>query len=445
VIGDHGCGSDAGASAAVASVDGRQVLDSRGAPTLQVEVRLESGARGSAIVPSGVSTGAHESLEWRDHDGRFRGRGVRSAVRHTREDVAAALLGRDATDQEAIDRVLVELDGTPDRRRLGANTLLAASLACAHAAAAHEGVSLWRRLAPERAHVLPVPMLTVLGGGAHAPNSIDIQEVMVVPWAAESVAAALQVAVQVHWSLRDLLAERGHVTAVGDVGGFAVTLRSAEAALELVEAAIERARYEVGDDVVLAIDAAASQWRHGPLYLLTREGVTLSSEELVDRWVELVARHPIVSLEDPLAEDDRDGWLKLQSRLRGRVQLVGDDLFATDAALVRSGIASGLANAVLIKPNQVGTLTETLETIAVARDAGWGIVVAHRSGDTDDTTIADLAVGVQAGQIKAGGPCRGERVAKYNRLLRIEEEIGDEALYAGRAPFERRASAAARR
>ncbi len=424
----------------IADVHGRQVLDSRGAPTLEVEVRLESGACGHAMVPAGASTGTREPKECRDGDRRYRGLGTRTAVRHVREEIGEALRGRDAADQAAIDEILVRIDGTPDRSRLGANALLGASLACAHAAAAHEGLALWRRLATDGTHELPVPMLNVLNGGAHADNALDVQEVMLVPWEAESFADALHVAVQVTWSLRDLLSERGQATAVGDEGGFAPELSGTDAALDLLEAAIERAGYHPGEQVVLAVDAAASQWRTGGRYHLAGEGVDLTSDELVDRWATLLDRHPVIALEDPLAEDDVQAWAALHARVGDRVQLIGDDVFVTNAALVRQGAERGLANALLVKPNQAGTLTETLQAIAAARTAGWGIVVSHRSGETEDTTIADLAVGVGAGQIKAGAPCRGERIAKYNRLLRIEEELGDDALYAGRAPFERQRS-----
>jgi enolase len=431
-------------SAAIVAVHGRQVLDSRGAPTLEVEVRLESGACGRAIVPAGASVGPHEAVEWRDHTRSFRGRAVRTAVRHVGEQVSGALAGRDAMQQRAIDRVLIELDGTIDKHRLGANTLLGASLACVRAAAAHEDLPLWRFLGGQRAHVLPVPMLTVLSGGAHARNAFDLQEVMVVPWAAESFADALHVAVQVYWSLGDLLAERGHVTAIGDTGGFAPNVPSIEAALELVETAIERVGHHAGDDVAVAVDAAAGQWRADGGYRLVAEQLTLSRERLVDRWVELASRYPIAALEDPIGPEDPAGWSELRGRLGDRVQIVGDDLFATNPDLVRQGVDAGLATAVLIKPNQVGTLTEALDAIAIARDAGWGVIVSHRSGETEDTTIADLAVAIGAGQIKAGGPCRGERVAKYNRLLRIEERIGDDALFAGRQPFAHTRSAARR-
>jgi enolase len=432
-------------SAAIVNIRARQVLDSRGRPTLEVDVRLASGERGSAIAPAGASTGASESRERRDNDRRFRGLGVRSAVRDVHGEVADALRGHDATDQRAIDRMLVDLDATPDRHRLGANTLLAVSLACAHAAAAHEHTSLWRRLAPERAHLLPVPMLTVFDGGAHARNSADPQEVMVVPWAAESFADALHVGVQVFWSLGDVLTEQGLATTVGHTGGFAPGLRSIEAALALAEAAIERAGHRPGHDVALAIDAAASQWRSKDGdYRLAEEGVTVSSAELVDYWAELVSRHPVVSLEDPLGEDDPDGWAELTRRCGDRVQVVGDDLLVTDAERVRDAAAHRLANAAVIKPNQIGTLSEALDAVGAAREVGWGVIVSSRTGDSEDTTIADLAVGVQAGQIKAGGPSRGERVAKFNRLIRIEEEIGDDALFVGREPFRWRTGAGSR-
>lgn len=433
------------APGAIADVHARQLLDSRGAPTLEAEIRLVSGARGRAMLPSGASTGPYESRESRDRDRRFRGHGVRAAVARVRGEIADALRGRDATDQAAIDRVLVELDGTPDRRRLGANALLATSLACAHAAAAHERVSLWRYLAPGRAHMLPVPMVCALDGGAHARNAFDVQEAMIVPWQAESYADALDVAVRVHWALGDLLAERGQPTAVGDTGGFAPDFPHIEEALELLERAVERAGFHAGEQVVFALDAAAGQWRSEGSYRLAAEGSELSANELVERWLSLVRRFPIVSLEDPIAEDDHDGWRDLRRGLGDRrVQLLGDDLFATNADRIRGGVRDGLATGALIKPNQVGTLSETLAAARVAQEAGWAVVVSHRSGDTEDPTIADLAVGLQAGQIKAGGPCRGERVAKHNRLMRIEEEIGDEALYAGRAPFDRRPAGAGR-
>jgi enolase len=431
-------------SAAITEVLARQVLDSRGSPTLEVEIHLQSGARGRASVPAGGSRGSWEPLESRDHDRRFGGQGVRHAVRVVREEVADAIRGHDAGQQEAIDGLLIGLDGTLDKRQLGANTLLGVSLACAHAAAAHEGVELWRYLAPDRAHVLPVPMLTMLEGGAHARNALDIQELMVVPWRAETVAAALDVAVRVFWSLGDLLASRGETTAVGDTGGFAAHLSSLDTALELVEAAIERAGCHPAQDVVLAIDAAATQWLRDGSYVLDHEGVRLTRAELVERWAALLERHPIVALEDPFADDDHEAWAELHARVGDRVQLVGDDLFVTNPALVRNGIDNQLANAVLIKPNQVGTLTETLRAITIARDAGWAVIVAHRSGDTEDTTIADLAVAAHAGQLKAGAPCRGERTAKYNRLLRIEEDLGDEALYAGRGPFTKQSSISVR-
>ena len=424
-----------GTGSAIADVLARQVLDSRGSPTLEVEIRLRSGARGHAAVPAGGSIGSWEPLESRDHDRRYRGRGVRHAVHVVRDEVADAMRGSDAIDQQAIDSLLIGLDGTLDRHRLGGNTLLGVSLACARAAAAHTGVELWRYLARDRAHVLPVPMVTLLEGGAHTRSGLDIQELMIIPWKAETVAAALDIAVRVYWSLGDLLDSKGETTAVGDTGGLAPQLTSLDLALELTEAAIEAAGYHPGDHVVLAIDAAATQWRADGGYALNRDGVRFSREELVERWVALLRRHPIVALEDPFAEDDHEGWSLLHASLGDRVQLIGDDLFVTNPALVRRGIEQQVANAVLIKPNQVGTLSETLRAITIAQEAGWGAIISHRSGETEDTTIADLAVAAHVGQMKAGGPCRGERIAKYNRLLRIEEELGDEALYAGREPF----------
>lgn len=425
--------------ARIAAIRAREVLDSRGAPTLEVEVRLRSGARGCVGVPAGRSTGAREAVEARDPDRRFHGLGVRSVAHRIREEIGAALHDVDAGDQLRVDLRLIELDGTFDKGRLGANALIGVSLACTHAAAADAGLPLWRYLGGDRAHVLPVPMLNLINGGAHARSSLDIQELMIVPWAAESFADAMHVAVDVQWALRDLLVEQGASTSVGDEGGFAPDLPSTEAALRLLEAAIERAGHHPGHDVMLAIDAAASQWHGSDGYELPREGVTLRSGELVDRWVDLVGRHPIIALEDPLGEDDVEGWMALHARLEERVQLIGDDLFVSDPTRVNEGIDRRLANAVLVKPNQVGTLTETLETMRLARQAGWGVIVSHRSGETLDTTIADLAVGTSAGQIKAGAPCRGERIAKYNRLMHIEEELGGDALYAGHAPFARQA------
>ncbi|HET6506951.1 MAG TPA: phosphopyruvate hydratase [Baekduia sp.] len=414
-----------------------EVLDSRGAPTLEVEVRLASGARGAVAVPAGLSTGSKERKESRDGERRYRGRGVRHAARVVRTEVADALHGMDALHQAAVDARLRDLDGTPDKSRLGANAILGASLATAHAAAAHCGVPLWRHLTPDPGHVLPVPMLNVLNGGAHARGGMDVQELMLVPWGAESFADALRIAVQIYWTLGDLLAEAGIPTSVGDEGGYAPRVGSTEDALDMLMSAVERAGLEPGVDVALALDAAASGWRHDAGYRLRRAGRTLSRDGLIDFWEQLVEGYPIVALEDPMAEDDREGWSLLHERLGDRVQLIGDDVFVTDPELVSEGIAADMANAVLVKPNQIGTLSETLATIEIAHAAGWATVVSHRSGETTDTTIADLAVGAQVGQIKAGAPCRGERVAKYNRLMRIEEELGDGALFAGRAPFGR--------
>ncbi|MBI2155662.1 MAG: phosphopyruvate hydratase [Candidatus Rokubacteria bacterium] len=424
---------------AITGVYAREILDSRGHPTIEVEVQLESGSWGRAAVPSGASTGKREAVELRDGDAqRYRGKGVRQAVRNVEETIAPELEGQEAAEQAAVDQALLELDGTPNKSGLGANAILAVSLAVARAAADDAGLPLYAYLGGVGGRLMPVPMLNVLNGGVHADNGLDFQEFMLVPAGADSFAGALRMGVEIFHTLKDLLRERGLATGVGDEGGFAPDLPNNTAALDLFLAAIERAGYRAGAEVMLALDVAASEFADGPgRYRLHREGVVLSSEELVARYEALCDRYPIVSIEDGLGEDDVAGWETLTRRLGGRVQLVGDDLFVTNPAIIQQGIQNGLANAVLIKVNQVGTLTETLEAIELAKRAGYGTIVSHRSGETEDTFVADLAVAVNAGQIKTGSVARGERTAKYNQLLRIEEELGHAASWPGRSLYTR--------
>ena len=397
---------------------------------------LEGGALGRAAVPSGASTGLHEAVELRDGDPlRFGGKGVLRAVAHINEVIAPALRGQDATQQEAVDKALLELDGTPNKARLGANALLAVSLAVAHAAAASRRQPLYRYLARGAEVTLPVPQLNILNGGRHAQGSTDFQEFMVVPASLPTFREALRAGVEVYQALREILLEKGYSTTVGDEGGFAPSLSSNVQAVELVLAAIERAGYRPGEQCWIALDVAASELYHDGQYVLEREGTRLSSTAMTELYGRWAAQYPILSIEDGLAEDDWEGWPHLQLRLGKRVQLVGDDLYTTNTERIQRGIREQSTNAVLIKPNQIGTLTETLEALHLARQAGWGIVVSHRSGETEDTTIADLAVATSAGQIKTGAPSRSERVAKYNRLLRIEEELGAQARYAGLDAF----------
>jgi enolase len=418
----------------IASVRGRQILDSRGDPTVEVDVRLESGATGRAAVPSGASTGAHEAVERRDGGPAWGGKGVAHAVASVNGELADAVVGRDPRDQKGLDAALVERDGTPNKSRLGANAILGVSLAAAKAAAAEEGVSLFRYLGGDRGVTLPVPLLNVINGGAHAQNSIDLQEFLLVPAGAESFADALRIGSEVYHALRAVLHERGLATGVGDEGGFAPDLPSSEAAIEALLAAVERAGHR--DRVAIALDPAASELYAGGAYRF--EGRELRPAELLDYWRGLLERYPIVSIEDGAAEDDWETWALLTRELGGRVQLVGDDVFVTNPEILRRGIDEGVANSVLVKVNQIGTLTETLEAIAIAQGAGYTAVVSHRSGETEDTTIADLAVATNAGQIKTGAPARSERVAKYNQLLRIEEELGDRAVWPGWSAFPRR-------
>jgi enolase len=418
---------------AIEHVIGREVLDSRGNPTVEAEVMLDSGARGRAIAPSGASTGIHEAVELRDGGQRFGGKGVLSAVAHVNAEIADCLEGLDALDQRNVDFTMIDLDGTPDKGRLGANAMLAVSLANAKAVAGDLGLPLYRSIGGANAHVLPVPMLNVVNGGAHARNSIDFQEFMLMPVGASSFSEALRWGAETYHALQSVLAERDLSTAVGDEGGFAPDLPTNEDALKLLVEAIERAGRRPGDEVALAMDPATSElWDDGS-YVLAGEGRTLSSAELVDYWSDLVDRYPIISIEDGMAEEDWDGWAALTTALGHRVQLVGDDVFVTNVTLLERGIREGVANAVLVKVNQIGTLTETLETVGLANRSSYRAVISHRSGETEDATIADLSVAVNAGQIKAGAPARSDRVAKYNQLLRIEEDLGPSARFLGRS------------
>jgi enolase len=433
--------------AVIESVQGRQVLDSRGNPTVEVEVVLDSGARRLAIVPSGASTGEFEAVELRDGGDEWGGRGVANAVAHVNGEIAGALEGARAAEQSALDRTMIELDATPNKGRLGANAILGVSLATARAAAADSGQPLYDYFAElyaatgakdaVAAELLPVPMMNVLNGGAHADNSVDFQEFMVMPVGGRSFADCLRIGVEVYHALKGTLGKKGLSTALGDEGGFAPDLDSNQAALDFLIAAIEDAGYAPGDDVVIALDPATSEIYENGKYVLESEGRSLSSEEMADYWHDVRSRFHVVSIEDGMDEEDWDGWKVLTEKIGDLCQLVGDDLFVTNPERLSRGIELGVANSILIKVNQIGTLTETLEAIQIARDAGYTTVISHRSGETEDTTIADLAVGTGAGQIKTGAPARSDRVAKYNRLLRIEEELGDRARFAGASVFER--------
>jgi enolase len=418
-------------------VHARQILDSRGNPTVEVEVALRSGAAGHAAVPSGASTGEFEAAELRDGGEAWLGKGVSRAVANVNEEIAEAVHGMDATDQAGLDRRMVELDGTPNKGRLGANAILGVSLAAAHAGAAEEALPLWRYLGGEGAHILPVPMMNVLNGGAHADNRVDFQEFMIVPAGAPTFADALRMGAEVFHHLKKRLHAQGLSTAVGDEGGFAPDLDSNEAALGVLIEGIEAAGYRPDEDVAIALDPAVSELHRDGAYELEHEGRTLSADELVAYWEDLAARYPILSIEDGMDEEDWDGWKALTDRIGDRVQLVGDDLFVTNTERLGRGIESGVANSILIKVNQIGTLTETLDAIRMAREAGYTAVMSHRSGETEDVTIADLAVATGCGQIKTGAPSRSDRVAKYNQLLRIEEALGAEAAYPGRSVFRR--------
>jgi enolase len=430
-------------SVGIASIHARQILDSRGNPTVEVELALDSGACGLAAVPSGASTGEFEAVELRDGGDAWGGKGVSRAVANVNGEIAAALTGADAADQVALDERMIELDGTPNKGRLGANAILGVSLAAAKAVASDSGRPLYRYLAElyggGEPTLLPVPMMNVLNGGAHADNSVDFQEFMVVPAGAASFAECLRIGAEVYHALKKSLAAAGHSTAVGDEGGFAPNLESNEAALRALLAGIEAAGYEPGADVFIALDPAASEVHEGGAYVLEHEGRSLSPEEMVAYWEDACSRYPVVSLEDGMDEEDWEGWKLLTERLGDRVQLVGDDVFVTNPERLRRGIELGVANSILVKVNQIGTLTETLEAIRTAREAGYTAVVSHRSGETEDSTIADLVVATGAGQIKTGAPCRSDRVAKYNRLLRIEEELGALAEFSGLHAFTRTA------
>jgi len=420
----------------IADIHAREILDSRGNPTVEVEVTLDDGTLGRAAVPSGASTGAHEAIEKRDGGTRYGGRGVRAAVEAVNGEIFDALSGFDAADQLLLDHTLVELDGTANKARLGANAILGVSLAVAKAAAAELGQPLYRYVGGVFARTLPAPMMNILNGGVHADNPIDIQEFMVVPVGADSATDAIRAGSEIFHTLRRKLAEAGHNTNVGDEGGFAPNLASADAALGFIMQAVEAAGYHPGDDVVLALDPAASEFYRDGLYRL--DGKALDSAALAAYWADLVDRYPIVSIEDGMAEDDWDGWTLLTRELGQKIQLVGDDVFVTNPRRLRQGIERGAANALLVKVNQIGTLSETLEAVEIAQRAAWGTVFSHRSGETEDATIADLAVATNAGQIKTGSLSRSDRLAKYNQLIRIEEQLGGSAVYAGRAAFARR-------
>ncbi len=423
----------------IVDVIGREILDSRGNPTVEVEVVLDDGTIGRAAVPSGASTGVYEACELRDGDkGRYQGKGVLKAVSNVNTEIAEALIGMNALDQPAIDKLLIELDGTPNKARLGANAILGASLACAKAAAESLGTSLYNYIGGVNAKVLPVPMMNILNGGAHATNNVDIQEFMIMPVGAESWHEALRMCAEVFHTLKTVLKENGTPAAgVGDEGGYAPNLEKDEDAFKCIVAAIERAGYKPGEDFKIAMDAAVSDWynHEDGTYTLPKAGTTMTRQEMVAMWKNFADHYPIISMEDCMGEDDWEGWAMLTEALGDRVQLVGDDLFVTNAARVQKGLDLKVANSVLIKVNQIGTLTETLDTIQKANRAGYTAVVSHRSGETEDTTIADIVVGVNAGQIKTGAPSRTDRVAKYNQLLRIEEELGEAAQYLGKDAF----------
>ena len=420
----------------IKGVVAREVLDSRGNPTVEVEVALSNGTRGRATVPSGASTGEHEAVELRDGGARFTGKGVLRAVGHVRRNLARRVVGLDARNQRKLDGAMIDLDRTPDKGRLGANAILGVSLAAAHAQAAADKAPLYRYLGGEDARTLPVPMLNVLNGGAHADNNVDVQEFMLIPWGLRSFAEALRAGAEIYAALKSVLTQKGYSTAVGDEGGFAPRLKSNEEAIELLLEAAVKAGYKAGPQVALGLDVAASEFHETGSYVFRKSsGARMSAAELVALYEKWVRDYPIVSIEDPLGEDDWEGWETLTAALGGKVQIVGDDIFVTNPQRLGEGIRRGVANSILVKLNQIGTLSETLETIRMARSAGYTTVISHRSGETEDTTIADLAVATGAGQIKTGAPARGERTAKYNQLLRIEQELGRRARYAGRKAF----------
>ena len=419
----------------IASVHGREIFDSRGNPTVEVDVRLASGAFGRAAVPSGASTGTREAVELRDGGTRLGGKGVRRAVANVNGEIAEAVTGMDAADQTAVDRAMIDLDGTPNKGRLGANAILGVSMAVAKAQAAERGQALFRYLGGEDANLLPVPCMNVLNGGEHADNNVDFQEYMIVPAGAASFAEALEWGATVFHALKSVLKAGGYNTAVGDEGGFAPSLPSNVAAVDAILQAVEQTGLKAGRDVFLALDPAASEFFHDGVYDLKGEGRRLDSAAMVDFLSDWVSQYPILSIEDGLAENDWDGWKLLTDRLGARVQLVGDDIFVTNPAILREGIEKGVANALLVKVNQIGTLTETIEAVTMAHEAGYRCMMSHRSGETEDTTIADLAVALGTGQIKSGSASRSDRLAKYNQLLRIEEELGDAARFAGLDAF----------
>lgn len=420
----------------IVRVRAREVLDSRGQPTVEADVILRDGSLGRATVPSGASTGKYEAIELRDGGERFLGKGVGEAVRHVNEIVARHLRGKDAKNWREIEGLMLELDGTHNKSRLGANAILAVSLAVARAEAQSRGLPLYRYLGGPRARTLPVPLFNILNGGVHADNNVDIQEFMVVPFGSRSFAEALRAGAEIYQTLKKVLKAKGYSTGVGDEGGFAPNLRANEEAVELLLEAITQAGYRAGEDVALGLDSAASEFYEDGDYVFKKSGGgRRGREEMIRLYENWVRQYPIISLEDPLAEDDWDGWKALTEALGKKVQIVGDDIFVTNPARLKQGIQSGVANSILVKVNQVGTLSETLETMELARKAGYTTVISHRSGETEDTTIADLAVATNAGQIKTGAPCRGERTAKYNQLLRIEEQLGRKAVFAGRGAF----------
>lgn len=423
---------------AIIDIIGREILDSRGNPTVEVDVVLEDGSMGRAAVPSGASTGAHEAVELRDGDERYGGKGVQEAVSGVNTDILEAIAGFEAENQIRIDSVLKALDGTPNKSRLGANAILGVSLAVAKAAAEAADLPLYRYVGGASAHVLPVPMMNIINGGAHADNPIDFQEFMIMPVGAESFSEALRMGAEVFHTLKKSLKDAGHNTNVGDEGGFAPNLGSPREALDFIVQSIEKAGYKPGEDMFLALDCASTEFYKGGVYDLEGEGRKLSAAEFADYLAELCDAYPIISIEDGMAEDDWEGWKLLTDKVGDRVQLVGDDLFVTNSVRLREGIEKGVANSILVKVNQIGTLTETLDAVSVAQRAGYTAVMSHRSGETEDATIADLAVATNCGQIKTGSLARSDRVAKYNQLLRIEEELGDQAVYAGRSILKRR-------
>ncbi|HEY7164566.1 MAG TPA: phosphopyruvate hydratase [Candidatus Binatia bacterium] len=426
----------------IRQVHAREVLDSRGQPTVEVEVTLTNGVTGRATVPSGASTGEHEAVELRDGGKRFLGKGVEHAVENVNRKLAPRLRGKEARNQADVDRLMIEMDATPDKGKLGANAILGVSLAVAHAQANAQKLSLYRYLGGSGAKTLPVPMLNVLNGGAHADNNVDVQEFMIVPHGVKSFAEALRAAAEIFQTLKKVLHDRSYSTSVGDEGGFAPRVKSNDEAIELLLEAITTAGYKVGSQVALALDVASSEFFNDGQYVFKKsDGRKRSRDEMVRLYEEWVRQFPIVSIEDGFAEDDWDGWRMMTQALGKKIQLVGDDLFVTNKVRLKQGVDSGVANSILVKVNQIGTLTETLETMDLAKKSGYTTVISHRSGETEDVTIADLAVATNAGQIKTGAPCRGERIAKYNQLLRIEEELGARAVFAGKKAF-RAASAA---